>query len=511
VDPIKFLNTKLNWVPKIVLGGVEKYLRKIPRVRKIMDQEYDKVMSEFEGSLNPYRGEFPINRSIPAVGRQHGDIINELEDLKTREEHLWQDGFASGAVYHGDEEHINFINKVYALHSQSNPLHADIWPSAAKFEAEIVSMTAGMMGSDFAAPGSAMDLDDEICGTVTSGGTESILLAMKSYRDWARHKKGIRRPNIVTADTAHAAFDKAAQYFKIKKITVPVDSNYRADVAAIKNAVTRNTIAIVGSTPSFPHGAIDPIPELSEFAWKRGIGCHVDACLGGFVLPWAKKLGYEVPEIDFRLRGVTSISADTHKYGYAAKGTSVILYRGQALRHYQYFTIGDWPGGLYLSPTFAGSRPGALSAACWAAMLAMGESGYLKATQSILETAKLFKEGIVSIPELRIMGDPLWVIAFQSETLDIFRILDEMAEKGWSLNGLHHPNAVHIALTLRHTQTGIAQRFISDLKDAVDIVKSTPSEKGKLAPVYGMAASMPFKGVISDILKRYLDALYKVD
>jgi len=232
-------------------------------------------------------------------------------------------------------------------------------------------MTGQMMGSSEATSGSALGLGDEICGTVTSGGTESILLAMKTYRDWARDKKGIRRPNIVTTDTVHAAFDKAAQYFNIKKISIPVDSNYQADVAAMKKAVNRNTICIVGSTPSFPHGAIDPIPELAEFAWTRGIGCHVDACLGGFVVPWAKQLGYDVPTIDFRLRGVTSMSADTHKYGYAAKGTSVVLYRGEGLRHYQYYTISDWPGGLYLSPTFAGSRPGALSAACWAAMLAM--------------------------------------------------------------------------------------------------------------------------------------------
>lgn len=511
MDPIDFLNKKMQWVPKGVMSSLERLLRKSSRVRNILDHEYDKVMSEFEGSLNPYSQEFKVNKTIPTVGREPVEIISELEELKSREERRWQDGFASGAVYHGDDEHINFINKVYSLHSQSNPLHADIWPSAAKFEAEIVSMTATMMGAEFAAPDSSLGLDDEICGTVTSGGTESILLAMKTYRDWARSEKGIRKPNIVTAVTAHAAFDKAAQYFKIKKINIPTDSNYCLNVDAMRKAVNRNTIAVVGSTPSFPHGTIDPIPDISEFAWERGIGCHVDACLGGFVLPWAKQLGYQIPEFDFRLRGVTSISADTHKYGYAAKGTSVVLYRGNALRHYQYYTVGDWPGGLYLSPTFAGSRPGALSAACWAAMLTMGEEGYLKATQSILDTASIIKDGIDLIPELQIMGNPLWVIAFQSDTLDVFRILDEMAGKGWSLNGLHHPNAVHIAVTLRHTLPGIAERFINDLGVAVEAVKNNPSGKGKMAPVYGMAASMPFKGVISDILKRYLDALYKID
>ncbi len=510
MDPIDFLSKKMAWMPEPIMDVLERMLRKLPYVQKMMNQEYDKVMVELEDSLNPYRDSYPANITIPDKGRNQEDILTELASLKSLEDNRWQSGFASGAVYHGDDDHINFINKVYALHSQSNPLHADLWPSAAKFEAEIVSMAAHMMGSAQAAPGSALGLDDEICGVVTSGGTESILLAMKTYRDWARDKKGIRRPNIVTTDTVHAAFDKAAQYFKIKKITVPVNGDFSADVAAMKKAVNRNTICVVGSTPTFPHGIIDSIPELAEFAWKRGIGCHVDACLGGFIVPWAEKLGYTVPQIDFRNRGVTSISADTHKYGYAAKGTSVVLYRGKQLRHYQYYTVSNWPGGLYLSPTFAGSRPGALSAACWAAMLTMGESGYLEATRAILETAAAIKAGIANIPDLQILGDPLWVIAFQSRSLDTFRILDEMATKGWSLNGLHHPSAIHLAITLRHTQAGIVERFIEDLQASVDTVKASPAEKGKMAPIYGMAASMPFKGVVSDILKRYLDALYKV-
>ncbi|MCF6237601.1 MAG: aminotransferase class V-fold PLP-dependent enzyme [Candidatus Marinimicrobia bacterium] len=511
MDPVKFLSTKMNWVPPGLMTILEKLLRKIPRVQQMMEAEYDKVLTDFEDSLNPYRDVFPINKRIPPEGREHSDVLTELKAMKTREAARWQDGFASGAVYHGDAQHINFLNQVYALHSQSNPLHADLWPSTTKFEAEIVSMTANMLGAEIAVQNSALGLGTEICGTVTSGGTESILLAMKTYRDWARDQKGIRRPNMVVPETVHAAFDKAAQYFKIKKISVPVDSSYRVDLSALKQAVNRNTIVVVGSTPSFPHGAIDPIPEISEFAWQRGIGCHVDACLGGFVLPWARKLGYDVPDIDFRLRGVTSISADTHKYGYAAKGTSVVLYRGEKLRHYQYYTIGDWPGGLYLSPTFAGSRPGALSAACWAAMLAMGEAGYLESTRAILETAQLIKTGIQAIPDLKIMGDPLWVIAFASSTLNIFRIMDEMAASGWSLNGLHRPNAIHLAVTLRHTKPGVAERFLADLESAVATVRSNPSDTGKMAPVYGMAATMPFQGIISDILKRYLDALYKVD
>jgi glutamate/tyrosine decarboxylase-like PLP-dependent enzyme len=315
---------------------------------------------------------------------------------------------------------------------------------------------------------------------------------------------------MIAPTTAHAAFEKAAQYFNIKMIRIPVDANFRADVAAARRAINRNTVVIVGSAPSFPHGVIDPIEPLSELARERGIGFHTDACLGGFVLPWAEKLGYDVPAFDFRLPGVTSISADTHKYGYAAKGTSVILYHGLELRRYQYYSTADWPGGLYFSPTFAGSRPGALSAACWATLVTMGEQGYMQATKKILETAATIKKGIAAIPELRVLGDPLWVIAFTSDTLDIYRLLDAMTKQKWSLNGLHKPAAVHLCVTLRHTQEGVAEKILRDLKAAVDYVKANPQEKGGMAPVYGMAATLPLRGVVREMLKRYMDVLYRI-
>ncbi|MBC2713432.1 MAG: aminotransferase class V-fold PLP-dependent enzyme [Desulfosarcina sp.] len=496
--------------PKRLLAVAEKGLKSIPFVKKRLDKKYDSLMADLESSLKPYRDDFSAFTEIPETGRDRAEIIAEMTAMQAKEESRWRDGFVSGAVYHGDSEHIDFLNRVYALNSQSNPLHADIFPSTTKFEAEIVSMTANMMNAARASKGSSLGLDDETCGVVTSGGTESILLAMKTYRDWARDKRKITKPELIVPTTAHAAFDKAAQYFNIRLIRIPVNACFIADVAATARAITKNTIALVGSAPSFPHGVTDPIQQLSELAWQHEIGFHTDACLGGFVLPWAEKLGYAVEPFDFRLRGVTSISADTHKYGYAAKGTSVILYRGVALRHYQYYTVADWPGGMYFSPTFAGSRPGALSAACWAAMTAMGEDGYLGAAKRILETAAVIKTGIAQIPELRVMGDPLWVIAFDSDALNIYKIMDFMTKRHWNLNGLHHPSAVHIALTLRHTQPGVGERFIEDLQAAVEYVKTHPDDKGEMAPVYGMAAAMPLKGVVTDILKRYLDVLYRV-
>jgi glutamate/tyrosine decarboxylase-like PLP-dependent enzyme len=496
------LATRLSHLNPRLAAWLERRLTTIPPVQDKIEEQYDDLMHDLEASVKPYHGEYAIFTRLPMTGLSHSEILSEMEALCEIERPRWQAGYASGAVYHGDAEHIDFLNRVYALNSQSNPLHSDLWPSTAKYEAEIVSMLAHLLGAEVAAA--------EICGTVSSGGTESILLAMKAYRDQARARKGITQPEMIVPVTAHAAFEKAAQYFNIKPIRIPVDQHYRADMEAARRAITRNTIAIVGSAPSFPHGMIDPIEALSDIARQHQIGFHCDACLGGFILPFAAKLGYPIPAFDFRLPGVTSMSVDTHKYGYAAKGTSVVLYRSAELRHFQYYTATDWPGGLYFSPTFAGSRPGALSAACWAALLAIGEQGYLEATQKILETAAQIRRGIAAIPELRVLGDPLWTIAFTSDKLDIYRVMDGMSDRKWSLNGLHKPTAVHLCVTLRHTQPGVADRFLTDLKAAVEQVKTQPASYGGLAPIYGLAATIPFRGMVSELLKRYIDLLYKV-
>jgi glutamate/tyrosine decarboxylase-like PLP-dependent enzyme len=495
-------STYLGRLDPRLLSAAVRYLKRIPFVKDRIDREYEGMMADLEKVVKPYRDEFPSRARIPEKGVPREEILAELRELHSREAPRWRDGYVSGAVYHGDEEHVDFLNRVYALSSQSNPLHSDLWPSTVKHESEIVSMTAQMLGAD--------RIGSEITGVVSSGGTESILLAMKAYRDRARDLHGISRPEMVVPTTAHAAFDKAARYFGIRQVKVPVGPDFKADVKATRRAIGRNTVVIVGSAPSFPHGVIDPIEDLSNLALDRSIGFHTDACLGGFILPWAERLGYRVPPFDFRLPGVTSMSADTHKYGYAAKGTSVVLYRGSELRRYQYFTTTDWPGGLYFSPTFAGSRPGALSAACWAALVSTGEEGYLEAARRILETGARIREGIHAIPELHVLGDPLWVIAFASETLDIYRVMDQMTQRGWGLNGLHRPPCVHICVTLRHTQPGVADRFLDDLRESVVHVRSQPEQKGGMAPVYGMAATMPVRSLVGEMLERYMDLLYKV-
>lgn len=480
-------------------------LQRIPAARRRIDAAFDEMLAPLRADLRPYANEVPTFRTLPAEGRDPADVLADLDRMAERERARWAEGRVSGAVYHGGEAHAAFMSEVYARYGQTNPLHPDVWPSLSKFEAEIVAMTADLLG---AAEARRADPSAEVCGTVTSGGTESILLAMKAYRDRAR-AAGRRRVEIVVPETAHAAFDKAGSYFGIRVVKVPVGPDLRADPAAMARAVTPRTVAMVGSAPSFPHGVVDPIEELSEIARANGIGFHTDACLGGFVLAFAEAAGVSVPPFDFRLPGVTSMSIDTHKYGYAPKGTSVVLYRDADLRHHQYYVATDWPGGLYFSPTLAGSRPGAPIAQCWATMVRMGREGYRTAAARILETGRRIREGIEAIDGLRVLGDPLWVIAFTSDEVDVYRVLEQMTRRGWSLNGLHRPPCVHIAVTLRHVQPGVADAFLADLAASVEAVRSAPPGDETMAPIYGMAATVPARGLVAEVLRRYVDLLYE--
>ena len=455
-------------------------------------------LAEIVAALRPH-ADLPTFERLPERGRPRADVLADLAAMAERERARWQDGYASGAVYHGDPEHVDFLARAYSLQSQSNPLHVDLWPSATKFEAEIVAMTAALLG--------AAQTADEVGGVVTSGGTESIMLAVKAHRDHA----GVERPQMVIPTSAHAAFHKAATCLGVEAVEVPVGPDFRADVAATAAALGERTILLVGSAPSFPHGVVDPVGELSELARERGMGFHTDACLGGFLLPFAERLGHGVEPFDFRLPGVSSMSADTHKYGYAAKGTSVVLFRGAELRHAGYFTFTDWPGGLYMTPTFAGSRPGALSAACWAAMTAIGEAGYLVAAGRILRAAATIRAGIAEIEGVRVLGDPLFCIAFAAEEdeLAVYRVMDAMTTRGWSLNGLHRPPAVHICTTLRHTVPDVAERFVADLRASVATVLGGPPTQGGMAPVYGMAAQMPDRGAVAAMLEAFVDLWFR--
>ncbi len=492
----------LQHLPPGVATRLERVLEKLPVVGPMVREEKRKVAESLKDSVRKHRPTELAFDALPREGRGEAELLSTLEAMATREAPAWRDGRVSGGVYHGDAQHLDFLNRVYALYSQANPLHADVWPSVARFEADLVNFTARLLGGD---PGA--DDARAVVGTLSSGGTESIMLAMKTYRDAGR-ARGIRHGNIVAPASAHPAFDKAAHTLDVELIRVPVQPDGRADVAKMKAAVNGDTLVMVGSAVSFPHGVMDDIEALSSYALKRGVGFHTDACLGGFILAFAPEAGFPVPRFDFSLPGVTSMSCDTHKFGYAAKGTSVVLYRSRALRRFQYFISPEWSGGLYATPGFAGSRPGALIAQAWATMVHLGHEGYVRATREVLTCAKQLREGVAAIDGLRVIGDPLWVIAFTSDTFDVYRVLDEMTKRGWSLNGLQKPAAVHLCVTLRHTQPGVAQRFLEDLRASVEAVRHSPPTSEGMAPVYGLASSLPFKGLVGDLMASYIDALY---
>lgn len=468
------------------------------------------LLAPIDAMMHPYRGSHPARTTLPSRGRARAEVLAELEQLRASETERWRRGFASGAVYHGGDEHVDFIAKAYSIHSQTNQLHSDLWPSAAKFEAEIVAMTAHMLGAGTGAGAAPFGSERGIVGSVTSGGSESILLAVKAYRDDVRERRGVTEPELVLPVSAHAAFHKACQYFQITPRLVPVDSSFRAEIDAVRAAINDNTIAVVLSAVNFPWGTIDPIAEIGAMTEARGVGLHVDACLGGFLLPWVEKLGHSVPPFDFRVPGVTSMSCDTHKYGYAPKGTSVVLYRGRALRRRQYFTMADWPGGLYYSPTFAGSRPGGLSAACWATLMALGEDGYLDAARRILAAADKMKAAIRSMPELKLLGDAYAVFAFGSDDLDMYQLLDQLSARGWALTGLQRPAGIHVSTTLRTAEPGVAERFAVDLAAAVIEVKRNPVVQGGMAPIYGLAATIPDRSIVHEMLRQVMDVYYRL-
>jgi glutamate/tyrosine decarboxylase-like PLP-dependent enzyme len=352
-------------------------------------------------------------------------------------------------------------------------------PSVTKFEAEIISMALDLFHADAAS-------DSTPAGLVTTGGTGSIAHAMLAYREHARQTKGIERPNVIKPETAHPAFDKACHLFGIELRRAPVDPETTlVDVSWVADNIDANTVAIIGSACNYGYGTVDPISSLSDLALERGVGLHVDGCLGGFILPFGQELGYPIPVFDFRIPGVTSLSADTHKYGYALKGTSVLLFRDKALRNSQYFYLTDWSGGKYCSPGMEGSRSAGLIAATWASMVHLGRAGYLEYARQIFATADEMIRAVRSHPELRIIGDPTFLFSFTSDQFDVYHLNDFMRGRGWRFNGQQYPNGLHMAVTRPQTQPGVAAAFAADLDEAVAYAIAHKDEPPKSGAIYG--------------------------
>jgi glutamate/tyrosine decarboxylase-like PLP-dependent enzyme len=429
-------------------------------------------MSEF-----PYAGQFEIHRTLPEHGTDQDTILDILSAMSTAENQVWEGGQCSGTMYCGDHDHYDFLNKAFANFSHVNTLQRDMCPSATKFEAEIIAMTLDLLGGSGlkgSIPG----------GLVTSGGSGSIAHAMLAYREM--NASATARPNVIKPETAHPAFDKACHLFGIELRVAPVDPlTTQVDLDWVKSNIDANTVALVGSAGNYGYGTVDPIGELGKLALEHEVGLHVDGCLGGFILPFGRELGYDIEPFDFSVPGVTTISADTHKYGYALKGTSVLCFADEALRDSQYFYRTDWSGGKYCSPGMDGSRSGGLLAATWAAMVHLGRSGYRRYAETIFSTSKTMQDAVRSHDSLRIMGKPSFLFSFTSDDYDIYHVNDFLRTKGWRMNGQQYPNAIHMAVTRPQTQPGTVVRFASDLAEAVTYAKAHAHEAAKSGAIYG--------------------------
>ncbi|KAF9236341.1 pyridoxal phosphate-dependent transferase [Melanogaster broomeanus] len=484
---------------------------KLPSAQKKIKQEMGKVRQDIEDKLVPKGTEVSRHLSLPLEGKSVEWILAEMAkmDGELGPNADWRHGKLSGAVYHGGDDLTRVLVAAFERYAVSNPLHPDVFPAIRKMEAEIVAMCLRMYKNPDGA------------GTMTSGGTESIVMAVKTYRDWARAVKGITEPEMrvpIIPTTAHAAFDKGAAYMGVKVHMVPVDPLTRK--VNLKRVC--RAMLLVGSAINFPDGNQDDIVSLGELAAKYNIGLHVDCCLGSFIVPFLEQAGlaggedggsrYKLYPFDFGVRGVTSISCDTHKYGFAPKGSSVIMYRDAALRRYQYYVTPNWTGGVYASPSLSGSRPGALIAGTWAAMQYMGSDGYLESCRQIVACARLIANTITSsIPELYVLGSPpASVVAFASKDkdVDIYEIGDKMSKKGWHLNALSGPAAVHIACT--RLTLSVVDTFIADLKKSVEEAKMAPSGKGTMVALYGLGNSSAVgPTMVGEVATIFLDTLYR--
>ena len=452
-------------------------------------------------STYPYADRFEVNRTLPEHGRSRDDILDELRQMAKEEDAFWETGKMSGSMYCGDHSHYDFLTEAFGLYAHVNALQRDVCPSATRFEGEIIAMTLDLMHGEAVTDGDPV-------GVVTTGGTGSILHAVLAYREHARAERGVTQPNFIKPETAHAAFDKACHLYGIEVRKAPIDpETTQVDTAWVEANIDDQTIAVVGSACNYGYGTIDPIARLSDIALEKGIGLHVDGCLGGFILPFGQELGYDIPAFDFRVPGVTSISADTHKYGYGLKGSSVCLFRDKALRNAQYFFLTDWTGGKYCSPGIEGSRSAGLMAATWATLVSMGRDGYRRYAEAIFSTADAMKAAVRSHPELRILGSPTFCFSFTSDEFNIYHVNDFMRQRGWRFNGQQYPDAIHMAVTRPQTQPGVADAFATDLAEAVEHATIHADQAPASGAIYGgVAGGMTeeadefIRGVMADMM-----------
>ena len=396
------------------------------------------------------------------------EVIAELE-AKRQGDVKWADGRTFGMVYNGGPSVHEVAERAARLYLHENALNTKAFPSLGAIQSEVVGWTAALLNGP---PSTA--------GFLTSGGTESILCACLAARERGEHERGITAPEIVLAENAHAAFHKAAHLFGMTVRKSKVKADWTADVDAMAADVGPNTVLVVGSAPQYPQGVVDPIPEIAALAQSVDANCHVDACMGGFVLPFVERLGRPVPLWDFRVDGVTTISADVHKLGYAPKGVSVILHRTKESRRFQTFVFDGWLGGFYASPSLQGTRSGLPMAAAWAVIRHLGIDGYLELTRQTLANADRMRAGISDIDGIRVLGDGRYHLigmaadpAFTPE-IDMFALGDALLARGWFHDRQTPPDTLHS--TVSNSNTGVIEDYLADLGECVAAVRGTRTE-----------------------------------
>ncbi len=406
--------------------------------------------------------------SLHQQRRPVDDVIGDLTDKRVNDV-KWADGRTFGMVYDGGPSVHEVAEQAARLYLHENALNTKAFPSLGQIQSEVVGWTAGLLHGD-----------DAVAGFLTSGGTESILCGVLAARERAAVERGITEPEMVVAESAHAAFHKAAHNFGLKLHKVPVNDDWTADVEAMAALCNDNTVLVVGSAPQYPQGVQDDIPAIAALAQSIGANCHVDACMGGFVLPFVEMLGREVEPWDFRVDGVTTISADIHKLGYAPKGVSVILHHTKQSRAYQTFVFDDWLGGFYASPNMQGTRSGLPMACAWAVMSHLGIDGYLDLTRQMLVSADQFRAGVGAIDGIRVLGDGQFhLVAMASDPafapeIDMFALGDALLAKGWFHDRQGPPDNLHS--TISNTNTGVIDQYLADLAECVAAVIGTRTD-----------------------------------
>lgn len=501
----KFLEKKITRHLPAVARAAQRIMSDEARISLVKSEMRNNP--EMVDSLFPYRNTYPVNTRMPEKGLPKEAVLQQIREMHAKESEAWHNGKISGSFYHGDQDHYDFLNEAFSYYSQVNSIQRDVCPSLTKYEGEIIAMALDIFHGEAVAK---RDEKQKACGSLTTGGTDSIFQSVYVHREWGIHEKNISQPEIIVPISAHPAFLKAAHYLGVKVVPARLNDAFEVDTDDVAAKITPNTVLLVGSAGNYGHGIIDPVAKLSDLALQYNIGLHVDGCLGGFILAWAEPLGIACPVFDFRLPGVTAMSADTHKYGYSLKGTSVVLFARESLRRYQYFGQTDWPGGVYVSPGFNGSRSGGMFAATWAAMVHYGKEGYKQRAQQIFAVNAEIQRRVKEIPELKLFGQSLFMTAIGSDMFSIYHVNDYLKTKGWRMNGQQHPNGFHFCITgPQITHDGIVDAFITDLRDGVAYAKVQKGDP-KSAAMYGGAGREIDPSMYMPMLTAYTDVTQSV-